>query len=187
MCKRISVLVLFLISLLQAPQPFAQETPAVPQSYLLLVKVIRGGTDATLEHSCILVKPEGSFRMERSFQRLGGKPNFKIYEGQFSDAEISQLKAILEDNRLAGVHNTPQSEMMVLNDTDLLSVSIYRVNHYQKFAYLANSSQKPFREIIKPFNIWLKEFRDRKLPEVKSATPNGCYTPEMTKQIETMP
>ncbi len=138
----------------------------------------------TFYRDCMEVKGDGSYRFEHSGVSMQEPESHQIHAGKFSEDEMKQLLAILDDPALESL-TTPQlgaNGLTVGSDVDTFWLAINRGNHPQTLFFDSTSSSgKKFSSerlpslyrttAMKPLLSWYKQFGKRKDDIDKTATP----------------
>ncbi len=132
-----------------------------------------------MSHTCVLIYPDGRYRLEKSFQGMGGgSPEIKVYLDTLPDADLKALQAVLEDAKFQEIKTAPPRGGIV-NDMDTLYVSIPRNHSLQNLAFLNAAERKPFEKALKPFQNSLKNLEKRKVPVAKGEKSTNCEAPRV--------
>src|SRR5215469_5244425 len=130
-------------------------------------------------HICILLYPDGRYRLEKSFQGMqGDQGETKIYLDTLSDSDMKSIQSVLDDAKFQEIKTGPPRGGIV-NNMDTLDVSIPREHSLQSFSFMNAAQRKPFENALKPFLNSLKTIEKRKVPVAKSETPNNCEAPRV--------
>lgn len=141
----------------------------------------------TMQRYCLLVLPTGDYHMERVYQAFANSlPSTKVFQGKLSGVEMAELRNLLEQKDFVQLSTANLTGFRVMRDQEVLTISTFRGDHYQKLLLDPDRQQK-FRAQLRPIHKWLTEFRHRKLMEDKSVPPTACRTPEMIKAFEAIP
>src|SRR5437870_2846555 len=72
----------------------------VERLYLMRAETTTFDPYSGMTHTCIVVLPDGHYRLERSFQNSSStRPDDKIYVDMLPEASVKQLQAILDDEK----------------------------------------------------------------------------------------
>jgi hypothetical protein len=132
-----------------------------------------------LNHDCVLVYPDGKYRVEHSYQRSdGGDPEIKVYIDTLPEADLKALQAALDDGKFQEI-TTPPPKGGIVKDMDSLSVRVPRPPRLQDINFVDSHERKPFDKALKPFLASLKSIEKRKVPLARDEKPNDCASPMM--------
>jgi len=135
------------------------------------------GTGRT--RTCVLVYPDGKYRMERNFRGMTGSSsdiNTKVFLDTLPEADVKALSAVLEDGKFVAI-KTGELSQDKGKDTDTLLVSVPREHAMQNVAFNNADERKPFEKDLKPFLNFLKNLQKRKAPVAKTEKSNNCEPP----------
>lgn len=155
----------------------AQQRSPIPPAYLLRATLYEGSVTSGMYVTCLLVKTDGSFHLEKASETPTSRPQAKVLEGQLTAEELQHLQAILDAADFAALDHTIAKGVYMARDFESLVLSVYRGDRYQKVSFPDSKSQQPFKRTLKPFKDWLAAMRKRKLKE--GGVQNQCTTPEM--------
>ena len=163
----------------------------LPQVIVERSFVIRAGTTTVDPYSgmtnvCILVFPDGKYRLERSFQpNSGGSPDVRVYLDQLPDASMKQLQATLDDPAFQEI--SAESRGGIVQNMDILEATVPREHRVQNFTFPNADSRRQFEKTLKPFVNWLKDVQKRKVPVAKSEKPDNCAPPRVVYRTAVRP
>ncbi len=130
-----------------------------------------------MTHTCIVVFPDGHYRLERSFQNSSStRPGDKIYVDMLPEASVKQLQAILDDEKFEQIE-TDKPRGGIVQDMDTLSVSIPREHRLQNMSFVNAAERKPYERQLKPLFTWIKDAQKRKVQVAKKEIANNCEVP----------
>lgn len=151
----------------------------VERSFLIRAETTTVDPYAGMTNVCILVLPDGKYRLERSFQsNSGGSPDVRIYVDQLPDASMKQLQSALDDPAFQGI-NTPESHGGIIQNMDILSASIPRDHGFQNFTFPNVDSRRQYEKTLKPLVNWMKDVQKRKVQVAKSERSDHCTPPRV--------
>jgi len=128
---------------------------------------------------CVVVFPDGHYRMERTYQSAqGGTPETRVFLDVLPPADLKNLQTALDNDDLQRI-KTASPRGGIIQDMDMLSVSIPREHTLQNIDFQTAAQRKPFEKALKPFLGSLKALEKRKFPAAKNETPNNCETPRV--------
>jgi hypothetical protein len=132
-----------------------------------------------MSHTCILVMPDGHYRLEKSFQgNQGGGTDERVYLDSLPDASLKQLQAILDDSKFQQIR-TEKPKGGIVQDMDTLMVTVPREHNLQSMAFLNAAERKPYEKSLKPFQNWMKDVQKRKGPAAKNEKGDNCSAPQV--------
>ncbi len=163
------------------------------------VRIVESGVDLhaggiTASH-CIVVRGDGSFHLERRFQRLPAREaTLHIYEATFNAFEMDRLEQILDGSDLRDLSEfrLPQFPMNI-STFATFQAKIVRGQKVQSIGYFAWNRQpgtadgspentpdgvkkgwEVSRAAMSPMASWLHEMEGRTWPEVDQSRSNLC-------------
>ena len=170
---------LILATLLTLMSALSSSQTLVEKLYVMRADTTTVDTYTGMTHICILVFPDGRYRLERSFQGMqGGRPETKVYLDKLSDAEFKALQGVLDESKFQEIKtDTPHGG--IVQDMDTLTVNVPREHTLQNFSFVNAAERKPFEKTLKPFFNTLKSIEKRKAPIAKTEASNNCDTPRV--------
>ena len=151
----------------------------VERLYVMRVETTTVEQFSGMNHTCLLLYPDGRYRMEKTYQsNQGGKPESKVYLDTLPDSDFKALQAVLDDGSFQAV-TTPPPHGGIIQDMDTLYVSIPREHAVQNMSFANAAERKPFDKPLKPFLNSLKNVEKRKVPQAKSEPSNNCEAPRV--------
>jgi len=151
----------------------------VERVYLMRTETTAFDQFSGMTHTCIVVFPDGHYRMERTFQGMsGGDPETKVYLDALPEPDLKGLQAALDDGKLEEIKTAPPRGGIV-KDMDTLYISIPREHRLQNLNFNNAADRKPFEKALKPFLSSLKNLEKRKVPVAKSEKSNNCDVPRV--------
>jgi hypothetical protein len=189
------LVVLWLAATLAFPQTLVQRT------YLVRAETATMDSYTRLTHVCVLVYPDGKYRLERSFQDMEGeKPWMEVYLGQLPDPTLWQLQSTLDDPSFQAIKTTstiaassrpqiggtmdwpvrliPGSHSRI-DDTDVLRILVPRVQQLQDIKFENARQRDPYQKTLKPFLSWMKDVERRKVSIAKKEPSDNCRPPQL--------
>jgi len=128
---------------------------------------------------CVVVLADGHYRVERSFQSVqGGASETKIFLDTLPAEDLKNLQAALDSEDLQRI-KTPPARGGIIQEMDMLSLSIPREHTLQNIDFQTAAQRKPYDKALKPFLTSLKAIEKRKVPVAKNETPNNCEAPRV--------
>lgn len=155
----------------------AQQPQPILPAYLVRATLHEGSIMSGMYTTCLVVKTDGSYHLEKAGQTLSSRPSVRVFEGQLTVEELHQLRALLDASDFAALDHTIAKGIYMARDFESLIFSVYRGDRYQKVSFPDAKSQQPFKRTLKPFKDWFAAMRKRKLKE--GGVQNQCTTPEM--------
>ena len=156
---------------------FALPQTIVQRTFLLRAETTTADPYSGLSHVCVLVYPDGKYRLEKSAQSLGDRaPEVRVYLDQLPDASLKQMQAALDDPAFQDIE-TPERHGGIIQDMDILSVTVPRVNALQNLSFETASQRKPYEKTLKPLINWMKDVEKRKVPVAKGEPSDNCRAP----------
>jgi hypothetical protein len=133
---------------------------------------------------CLVVLPDGRYRMERSFQSIqGGAPETKVFMDTLPAEDLKNLQAALDNDDLQRI-KTARVRGGIVQNMDMLSLSVPREHALQNIEFANAAERKPFEKALKPFLNSLKGIEKRKVAAAKSEAPNSCAAPMVRYRME---
>jgi hypothetical protein len=157
---------------------------AFPQTIVDRTFVMRADTTSFdpysgMTHVCVLVYPDGKYRLERSFQpSTGGALDMRVYLDQLPEADLKQLQAALDDHDFQGIH-TPERHGGIIQDLDQLTVTVPRERAFQNIDFENAGQRKPYEKSLKPLLNWMKDVQKRKVKVAKEERSDNCQPPRV--------
>jgi hypothetical protein len=128
---------------------------------------------------CVIVLPDGHYRMERAFQSIqGGTTETKVFLDVLPPEDLKNLQTALDNDDLQRVKTAP-ARGGIIPDMDMLSLSVPREHTLQNIDFQTAAQRKPFDKALKPFLNSLKALEKRKVPVARNETPNNCQAPNV--------
>jgi hypothetical protein len=151
----------------------------VERAFLLRTESTTFDSYSGMAHTCVLVYPDGKYRMERTFQGVAGNdPDTKVYLDSLPDADLKALQSVLDDNQFAGIQ-TERPHGGIVKDMDTLYVTVPREHTMQNITFNNAAERKPFDKSLKPFQNALKNLEKRKVAVAKGEKGNNCEAPRL--------
>lgn len=151
----------------------------VERSFLIRADTTTVDQYSGMTQTCILVFPDGKYRLERTFSsNAGGAPEVRVYLDQLPDASLKQLQATLDDGAFQEI-NTPASRGGIIQDMDMISASIPRDHQIQSFTFPNADSRRQYEKTLKPLFSWMKDVEKRKVQVAKTEKPTNCSPPQV--------
>jgi hypothetical protein len=151
--------------------------------------------------SCLVVYPTGKYVLEKRDEQTVGKPKVKSTEGTLTEADLQQLKAILEDGALKEMKMPKAPELPAdteaLREVESLDLQIDRAGSAQRITtikervktgtslnsptagasngmdtYLDNGA--PFKKTLSPLIKWFEGLEKKSKSELKESKPQYC-------------
>jgi hypothetical protein len=166
-----------ILALLLSSTAFAQVI--VERSFLLRAETTSFDPYSGMAHFCVLVYPDGKYRLERTLQDPhGGTPETKVYINELADAGIKQLMATLDDADLQAI-NTPERHGGIIQNLDTLMITIPREHTIQNLVFENTDQRKPYEKKLKPVLAWMKDIQKKKGPVAKDEQSTNCAAPRI--------
>jgi hypothetical protein len=151
----------------------------VEKLYLMRADTTTVDSYTGMTRICVVVFPGGRYRMERTFQsNSGGSPETKVFIDTLPADDLKNLEASLDNDDLQKIKTAP-ARGGIIQDMDMLSLSIPREHTLQNMEFETAAQRKPFDKGLKPFLNSLKALEKRKVAAAKTETPNSCETPRV--------
>jgi hypothetical protein len=139
-------------------------------------------------HYCVLVYPDGKYRMERVFRGMTGSDSntdTKVYLDSLPEADLKALEAMLDDGKFAAIKTGElKAESLQGKDVDTMLVSVPREHEVQNIAFNNAAERKAFDKDLKPFLNFLKNLEKRKAPVAKTEKSNNCEPPKIMYEVK---
>jgi len=155
----------------------------VEKTYLLRWESTSHGTDLDLVRNCILVYPDGRYRLEHSVVHDSGRPDDQVYLDKLPEDKVKELLAILDDPKLAQMES-PKGKGGIIDDIDSLFLHIPREHGLQEIGFWTTKERKAYQADLKPLQTWLKEVQKRKVPWARAEKTNNCDPPDVTYGVK---
>lgn len=151
----------------------------VERLYVLRAETTTFEQYSGMAHTCLLIYPDGRYRMERTFQGMqGGDPETKVYLDTLPEGDMKALQSVLDDEKFQEIKTAP-AHGGIVKDMDTLYVTIPRAHLMQNMTFNNAADRKPFEKVLKPFQNSLKNIEKRKVPVAKSEKANNCESPRV--------
>ena len=111
------------------------------------------------EAVCVLIRDDGSYRLEKLF-----RVKAEMYTGKASDDQVKQLAQILGNAQLGKLSQENVSGDITSDTLDQLDVAIWRQRGWQTLSFHNASSRKPFNGELDPLMRWFENLQ-KKRPE----------------------
>jgi len=137
-----------------------------------------------MTHVCVLVYPDGKYRLEKSYQDLNGnKPGDRVFVDNLPPDSLKQLQSALDDGKLSDI-KTAEPKGGIVQNMDTLMVSLPREHELQNISFMNAAERKPFEKELKPFLSWKKDVQKRKVQPSKNEAANNCAAPQVLYRTE---
>jgi hypothetical protein len=133
---------------------------------------------STLMNTCVLVYPDGQYRMEKSYDVIIGidPKKTKVYLGTLSDGDLKNLELVLKDDKFVQI-KTSLTPFKLSGRMDVLLVTVPRERSVQSLVFRDRFERKPFDKDLKAFSDALENIEKRKLAVAKTEKSNHCGMP----------
>jgi hypothetical protein len=167
----------------------------IEPTYLLRAETIVFDPYRGMSDVCVLVLPDGHYRLEKSYQSGAGSGTTWVYSGTLPEENMRQLQAVLRDSKFQAINTGPMEITMhayktdggfvtgTMESMDALSVSIPREHAVQNFAFKDAEERKPHERDLKPFQKWLKDLQKRKVDADKKENRTNCPAPHVVYRM----
>lgn len=152
----------------------------VERTFLVRAETTTVDPGTGMTRTCVLVYPDGKYRMERNFRGMTGSSSdisAKVFLDTLPEADVKALGAILEDEKFVAIKTGEMSQDKMGKDMDTLLVSIPREHAMQNIAFNNAAERKPFEKDLKPFLNFFQKLQKRKAPVAKDEKSNNCEPP----------
>lgn len=150
--------------------------------------------------SCLLVYEDGKYVIEKREEQTLGKPKIKLAQGTLTEADLQQLKAILDEENLKKIATPKAPELppdtQAVREVESLDLRINRSGADQRFmtirervktgattsmtsgpsngmdTYLDNGA--PFTKTLKPLMKWYEGLEKKSKSDMQEAKPQYC-------------
>lgn len=195
------------VLLLSATIVFSQTL--VERTYLVRTETDNMDRYAGLTRVCVLVYPDGKYRLERSFQNLqGAKPETRIYLGQLPFTDVMQLQSALDDPNFQAIKTTGTmaatgpstggsadwplqlmtgSHGSMNEDADVLRVVVPRQDQLQDIKFENAKQREPYKKTLTPLLSWMKDIEKRRVPRAKEEAADNCRPPQVLYKRSSTP
>ncbi|MGE5111504.1 MAG: hypothetical protein ACM3JB_11640 [Acidobacteriaceae bacterium] len=176
-------------------QPSTERPPGVQGFEFLVRFVVDGFSNGTAKRVCVAVFADGSYRMERSSQRVLEGKDVDVFKGELTQPQTAELKRLLGLPDLVNVvhRNTPSG--VAVSEGEIVSVQIPRDKYVQNLIYTdyfgasdrwsdrnvqpGSSSIDAEFHVVKPVREWIRaNIEKQKGKAEKEERPNGCSSME---------
>lgn len=151
----------------------------VERLYILRADTTTMDPYSGMTHICVLLYPDGQYRMERSFQGTGGgAPDTKVYLDTLPDPDLKAILAAVDNENFQQIKTNPPRGGIV-QDMDTLDIGVPRQHSMQNINFVNAAERKPFEKDLKPFLTSLKNLEKRKVPVAKGEKSTNCEPPRV--------
>jgi len=172
----------FAFLLLLAVSLFSQTL--VERPFLVRAETTTFDPYSGMTHVCVLVYPDGKYRLEKSYQDLNGnKPGDHVYIDNLPPDSLKQLQSALDDSKLAAI-KTADPKGGIVQNMDTLMVSVPREHQLQNISFMNAAERRPYEKDLKPLMTWMKDVQKRKVQPAKNEATNNCAAPQVLYRNE---
>jgi hypothetical protein len=140
-----------------------------------------------MTRTCVVVFPDGRYRMERTFQGTqGGTPETKVFVDTLPADVLKNLETVLDNDDLQSIKTEP-SRGGIIQNMDMLALSVPREHTVQNIQFETAMERRPFEKGLKPFLNSLKMIEKRKVAASKNEKSNNCEAPRVMYRTEFHP
>jgi hypothetical protein len=153
------------------PAANAQQDPGL----LRMERVQRG------EAVCVLVRDDGSYRLEKLFQA-----KTEMYSGSLGSIGVGQLRTMLANEQLRKLAQENIHSPLISDTIDTLQLDIWRDRGWQDLRFFAPESRKPFQESLDPLLRWFQQVQKHPPTAVRvEGPPMRCQPMRVTELVTT--
>ena len=168
-----------LAALLAFATTFSHAQTLVEKLYIMRVDTTSMDPYSGMTHTCVLLYPDGHYRMERSFQSAhGGDPETKVYLDTLPALDLKALQGTLDDATFQQIKTAPPHGG-IIKDMDVLNITVPREHLMQQLNFNNAAERKPFDKELKPFLNSLKNLEKRKVAIAKTEKSDNCSPPRV--------
>jgi VWFA-related protein len=188
----------------------ASSSPAASVPYIMRFEKSVYDQYAGFQHTCMLVRADGRFRVEeRQQERVGSvivqelphpdnegigsqeklsdtshsSHGPKVFDSSLDAGTLQQLEAILSAREVRDLQGSYAPHKATnSSNTEQIAASILRDDGVQNFAFPDTSSLQPYESKLKPLLRWLNTAEKHKGPAIKSAIANNC-SPDLAEAV----
>lgn len=124
----------------------------------------------TGENTCILVRPDASYHLERTENQKQ-----VVYAGLLSADELKELRSLLDENEFAAIKTTDVKNPLIMSSFDQFGITVPRKDTYQRLSFTNEGSRKPFRKSLNPILSWFNKIKVDKRSIHSTELLNGCF------------
>jgi hypothetical protein len=158
---------------------FALAQTMVERTFLMRAETTTVDKYTGMTHVCVLVNPDGKYRLEKSFQsNSSGTTVTHVYLDQLPEASLKQLETMLDDSDFQGI-NAPELHGGIVQDLDQLAVAVPREHAIQSMRFDNATERRPYEKSLKSLLDWIKDVQKRKTPVAKDENSNNCEAPQV--------
>jgi hypothetical protein len=148
------------------------------------------GNDISLEErverTCVIVYPKGNYHLEVVSQRIHESAQRSVFEDALSEAELSGLKALLDEPGLAASTHHRRPPEGPIHEIDFTSLLIARPGRLQTLNFGTFAVSRGYRPpeksdndkdtaVIQPLRNWIKkDLEKRGVPANPQGVTNNC-------------
>ena len=143
--------------------------------FILRAEIMTDDPHSTLMDTCVLVYPDGRYRMEKSYDVIAGidPRKTKVYLGTLPDSDLRDLESVLNDEKFEQI-KTVRRQLDLSGTVDALLVTVPRAHSVQVLMFNNSFERKPFDKDLKAFSNALENIVKRKVAVAKTEKGNDC-------------
>jgi hypothetical protein len=169
----------FILALVVISSSLALCQTLVDKTFIVRAETSVATPTTGLIHYCVLVYPDGKYRLERSAQMNQSSPaDNKVYTDTLPADNLKQLQSIVDDPKFAAI-KTGEPAGGSVQDLDAVAVSVPREHGLQNMSFMTANDRKPYKKDLEPFMNWMKDVEKRKVPQAKEEKSNNCAAPQV--------
>jgi hypothetical protein len=163
------ILVLIGLSRLASAQAFSASDSV--GSYLLRMERLTRES-----RTCVLVRGDLEYHME-----VISAAKVNIFEGSLNLPDWQQVETMVNNEQLLRLRKADIPAPLLLEQLDLVQLSVNRPGGWQNFTFPAPSTRAPYHQALDPLLAWMEHLRKEKHQAILSeeAGRNNCAPPEM--------
>jgi|GEM_PF-6144564 len=161
---------------------FAQTTGE--RIFIMRAEIITDDPHSTLMDTCVLVYPDGRYRMEKSYDMISGMDprKTKVYLGTLPDSELRDLESVLNDEKFEQI-KAARRQLDFRGTVNALLVTVPRGHSVQVLMFNNSFERKPFDKDLKAFSNALENIVKRKVAVAKTEKGNDCGALQANQQM----
>lgn len=143
--------------------------------FIMRAEIITDDPHSTLMDTCVLVYPDGRYRMEKSYDMITGTDprKTKVYLGTLPDSDLRDLESVLNDEKFEQI-KTARRQLDYSGTVNALLVAVPREHSVQVLMFKNSLERKPFDKDLKAFSNALENIVKRKVAVAKMEKGNDC-------------
>jgi hypothetical protein len=146
------------------------QAPADSGSFPYLLRIQRTTPEGVV---CVLLRRDGQFHLETSHG-----DHTKVFEGLLPSSRLKKVQVMLDSGDLPRLPQTPSNSPGAISASEILQVSIFRMDHWQNLVFVADNLGRPVPRSLDPLLSWLDSLHKQPHRELdEDENKNNCQSP----------